>query len=123
MSPGAPLREVGVIAFIAIAAFTLLALLSYSPMDPAWSLRGTGLSVNNLVGRSGAWVADVLFSLFGVIGYVVPFALLFGGLRTMRLAQWDWPLESPLKLRAGAAGPTGRPRAPRWPVRSTARSG
>jgi S-DNA-T family DNA segregation ATPase FtsK/SpoIIIE len=94
MSPGAPLREVGLIAFVAIAAFTLLALLSYSPMDPAWSLRGTGLSVNNLVGRSGAWVADILFSLFGVIGYVVPFALLFGGFRTLRLAQWDWPLAS-----------------------------
>ena len=61
MSPGAPLKEVGLIALLAVALFTVLALLSYSPMDPAWSLRGTGLSVNNLVGRSGAWVADVLF--------------------------------------------------------------
>jgi S-DNA-T family DNA segregation ATPase FtsK/SpoIIIE len=94
MSPGAPLKEVGLIALLAVALFTLLALVSYSPMDPAWSLRGTGLSVNNLVGRSGAWVADILFSLFGVMGYVVPVALVFAGLRTMRLVAWDWPLAS-----------------------------
>ena len=94
MSPGAPLKEVGLIALLAVALFTVLALLSYSPMDPAWSLRGTGLSVNNLVGRSGAWVADVLFSLFGIMGYFVPIALVFAGLRTMRLVAWDWPLVS-----------------------------
>ncbi len=94
MSPGAPLKEVGLIALLAIALFTVLALFSYSPIDPAWSLRGTGLSVNNLVGRSGAWVADILLSLFGVMGYVVPLALVFAGLRTMRLVAWDWPLAS-----------------------------
>jgi S-DNA-T family DNA segregation ATPase FtsK/SpoIIIE len=94
MSPGAPLKEVGLIALLAVALFTALALLSYSPNDPAWSLRGTGLSVNNLVGRSGAWVADILFSLFGAMSYVVPFALVFAGLRTMRLVSWDWPLAS-----------------------------
>jgi S-DNA-T family DNA segregation ATPase FtsK/SpoIIIE len=94
MSPGAPLKEVGLIALLAVALFTALALLSYSPNDPAWSLRGTGLSVNNLVGRSGAWVADILFSLFGAMSYIVPFALVFAGLRTMRLVTWDWPLAS-----------------------------
>ena len=94
MSPGAPLREVGLIALLAVALFTVLALISYSPMDPAWSLRGTGLSVNNLVGRSGAWVADILFSLFGIMGYVVPVGLVVAGLRTMRLVTWDWPLVS-----------------------------
>ncbi len=94
MSPGAPLKEVGLIALLAVALLTLLALLSYSPMDPAWSLRGTGLSVSNLVGRSGAWVADILFSLFGVMSYIVPFALVVAGLRTARLVAWDWPLVS-----------------------------
>ena len=94
ISAGAPLKEVGLIALVAVALFTALALLSYSPNDPAWSLRGTGLSVNNLVGRSGAWVADILFSLFGAMSYIVPFALLFAGLRTMRLVTWDWPLAS-----------------------------
>jgi len=82
------------IALLALALFAMLALFSYSPMDPAWSLRGTGLAVNNLVGRSGAWFADVLFSLFGVMAYIVPVALVYGGLRTMRLVAWDWPRAS-----------------------------
>jgi len=68
----------------------VLALFSYSPMDPAWSLRGTGLNVQNLVGRSGAWVADVLFSLFGVMGYLLPVTVAFAGFRTLRIVQWDW---------------------------------
>ena len=78
----------------ALALFTLLALVTYSPMDPAWSLRGTGLPVANVVGRSGAWVADILLTLVGVIGYCVPIACVFGGLRMWRLAEWDWPLAS-----------------------------
>ncbi len=82
------------IALLALALFAMLALFSYSPMDPAWSLRGTGLAVNNLVGRSGAWFSDVLFSLFGVMAYLVPVALVYGGLRTMRLVAWDWPRAS-----------------------------
>ncbi len=82
------------ISLLALALFTMLALFSYSPMDPAWSLRGTGLSVNNLVGRSGAWFSDVLFSLFGVMAYIVPIALVYAGLRTMRLVAWDWPRAS-----------------------------
>ena len=94
MSSSAPLREVGVLALFALALFTLLALLSYSSMDPAWSLRGTGLAVENLVGRSGAWVADVLLALFGIMGYVVPVALVVAGLRTLRLVEWDWPRAS-----------------------------
>ena len=43
MSSGAPLKEVGLIWIVALwRSFTLLALVTYSPMDPAWSLRGTG---------------------------------------------------------------------------------
>ncbi len=94
MSAGAPLKEVGLIALIASALFMLLALTSYSPLDPAWSLRGTGLIVDNLVGRSGAWVADVLFSLFGIVGYLFPMVLAYAGYRTLRLLQWDWPTVS-----------------------------
>ena len=34
MSSAAPLKEVGLIALLALALFTMLALFSYSPMDP-----------------------------------------------------------------------------------------
>ncbi len=94
MSSSAPLKEVGLIGLFALALFTLLALVTYSPMDPAWSLRGTGLPVTNVVGRSGAWVADILLTLVGVIGYCVPVACVFGGLRMWRLVEWDWPMAS-----------------------------
>jgi S-DNA-T family DNA segregation ATPase FtsK/SpoIIIE len=87
----APLREVGLIGLGALAVYLLLALASYSSNDPAWSLRGSGLTVENLVGRSGAWVADVLFSLFGLISYLIPIGFGFAAYRTLKLVQWDWP--------------------------------
>jgi S-DNA-T family DNA segregation ATPase FtsK/SpoIIIE len=94
MSSGAPLKEVGLIALVALALYTLLALVSYSPMDPAWTLSGTGLAVSNWVGRSGAWIADVMLSLFGVMAYAIPVALVVGGLRTLKLVAWEWPVTS-----------------------------
>lgn len=91
---GAPLKEVGLIAMATLAAFLLLALLSYSPTDPAWSYQGTGLETTNLVGASGAWSADVLLSLFGLMAYLLPVACLIGGWRTVRGAQLSWALVS-----------------------------
>ncbi len=92
LSVSAPLREVALIALLALALFLVLALVSYSATDPAWSYRGTGLEVNNLVGRSGAWVSDVLFSLFGFSAYLLPAALLVGAIQVLRLRQWVWAL-------------------------------
>src|SRR5262249_62052359 len=63
-------------------------------MDPAWTLRGTSLVVSNWVGRSGAWIADVMLSLFGVMAYAIPVALVVGGLRTLKLVAWEWPVTS-----------------------------
>ncbi len=80
----APLKEVGLIALATLAAFLLLAMLSYSPSDPAWSYQGTGLATSNLVGSSGAWAADVLFCLFGAMAYLLPPACLIGGWRAVR---------------------------------------
>ena len=94
ISSGAPLKEVGLIALMALALYTLLALVSYSPNDPAWTLSGTGLTVNNWVGRSGAWIADVMLSMFGIMAYAVPVALVVGGLRTLKLVAWEWPVTS-----------------------------
>jgi len=94
ISSGAPLKEVGLIASLALALFTLLALVSYSPSDPAWTLSGTSLVVSNWVGRSGAWIADVMLSLFGIMAYAIPVALVVGGLRTLKLVAWEWPVTS-----------------------------
>ncbi len=58
-------REVGLILGLLAIAFWLLALLSYSPQDPAWSTSGYGGPVRNLAGRLGAWIADASYFLFG----------------------------------------------------------
>ena len=89
---GAPLKEVGLIALVAVAVFMGLAMWSYSPLDPAWSYQGSGRDVGNLVGVSGAWSADVMFSLFGAIAYLLPAALIIGGVRAARAAIVSWPL-------------------------------
>ena len=48
-----------------LIAFWLLALLSYSPLDAAWSTSGQGGAFVNRAGRLGAWIADVGYYLFG----------------------------------------------------------
>jgi len=53
-----------VAGFLALALW-LIALLSYSPMDAAWSTSGAGALVVNRVGRLGAWIADASYFLLG----------------------------------------------------------
>ena len=43
----------------------LVALLSYAPLDAAWSTSGAGGAVLNKAGRLGAWVADASYFVFG----------------------------------------------------------
>ncbi len=62
-------------ALLALAVYVLLAIGSYSPLDPAWTFAGSGLTVSNLVGRSGAWIADVFLLAFGWAAYLVPLGL------------------------------------------------
>lgn len=65
-------REVGAIvcAFAAITA--VLSLTSFNINDPGWSSTGGGQNIQNSVGRVGAWFADVTFSLFGFMAYLIP---------------------------------------------------
>jgi S-DNA-T family DNA segregation ATPase FtsK/SpoIIIE len=79
-----PVREIGLIGFTAAALYTMLAMVSYSPADPAFSFTGTGGSVDNLVGRSGAWFADFTLYLFGRVAYILPVALVVIGVRLFR---------------------------------------
>ena len=55
----------------------LLALLSYSPLDMAWSTSGAGDGVvRNRLGRPGAWLADVSYF---ALGFSVWWCLVAGG--------------------------------------------
>jgi S-DNA-T family DNA segregation ATPase FtsK/SpoIIIE len=69
------LREAALYVLGAIALYLLIAFWTYQPTDPAWSHRGPSMAVGNAGGRVGAWVADVMFSLFGYIAYLFPIML------------------------------------------------
>jgi S-DNA-T family DNA segregation ATPase FtsK/SpoIIIE len=58
-------NEILLIFGFMVLALWLLALLSYSAGDAAWSTSGNGFAVNNRAGRLGAWVADMSYFLLG----------------------------------------------------------
>lgn len=73
------IMEVGMILSCAFAFFLLLALASFHPADPSWSQAGLQGSIHNWVGPVGAWLADIMFFIFGWMAYFFPFAAAFAG--------------------------------------------
>ncbi|MCG6872114.1 MAG: DNA translocase FtsK 4TM domain-containing protein, partial [Gammaproteobacteria bacterium] len=63
-------HEVVLYGLLAVGAYLLLALLSYSPSDPGWSHSGPTTTVANLGGRFGAMFADILLQGFGFTAYL-----------------------------------------------------
>ncbi len=58
--------------WLAVAVFLLLTLISFTPNDPSWShvsSVNTG-EVSNLAGMAGAWVADILYTVFGAASWL-----------------------------------------------------
>jgi S-DNA-T family DNA segregation ATPase FtsK/SpoIIIE len=74
------LREAALWGTASVALILLIALFSYHPDDPGWSSSGSGGSVRNLIGPTGAWLADVLLSLAGYVAYVLPIMVFLMGL-------------------------------------------
>ncbi len=72
---GRLLREVGGIVCVFAALIALLALATFDVNDPGWSHTGAGASIQNSVGRVGAWFADVTLSMFGFMAYLIPMVL------------------------------------------------
>ncbi|WP_425431973.1 DNA translocase FtsK 4TM domain-containing protein [Halomonas korlensis] len=87
---------------LAACVFLLLAFYSYQPGDPGWSQTGPETSVANWMGPIGAWIADVLYSLFGVSALWWPGMLGFAAWRLLRSRQvhlaWD---STALAVRSG----------------------
>src|SRR6185369_4955145 len=59
------LREAKWLAQTAAAGYLLLILITHHATDPGWSRSATVAVVQNAGGRVGAWLSDVLLSLFG----------------------------------------------------------
>lgn len=72
---------------IVVALFSVylsVALVSFSPSDPSWSQTAWHEPIHNLGGGVGAWLAETLFFIFGVLAYAIPpimLSLCWGGFR------------------------------------------
>jgi S-DNA-T family DNA segregation ATPase FtsK/SpoIIIE len=78
------LREAAFWVLAGLAVILLLALLSYSPADPAFSVAAGDATVTNRMGPAGAWFADVAFLLFGASAYLFPVLVLIAGVFLFR---------------------------------------
>lgn len=74
---GSRLREGAFIGISAVCLYLLVSLLSYSEADPGWSRTGLKDYVSNSGGPTGAWLADVFFSLIGHMAYLIPLLLAY----------------------------------------------
>ncbi|WP_051149317.1 DNA translocase FtsK [Litchfieldella anticariensis] len=95
-------REGVVILLLAGCVFLLLAMFSYQPGDPGWSHSGPETRVDNWMGPIGAWLADVLYSLFGASALWWPGMLGFAAWRLVRSRQvhFEWDATA-LAVRSG----------------------
>jgi len=50
----------------------LLSLVSYFPDDPSWNTAAGAVHARNLIGRSGAYTADLVFQLLGLLAFSIP---------------------------------------------------
>jgi S-DNA-T family DNA segregation ATPase FtsK/SpoIIIE len=73
------LREAALLASAALTIYLLMTLISYRIEDPGWSGVVDAGVVNNLGGRVGALIADILLSLFGYVAFTLPWLLFYGG--------------------------------------------
>lgn len=69
------LREGALILWAVLAIYLLVALFSYDSLDPGWSRTSADEVIQNAGGSLGAWLADFLFVVFGVLAYLLPFLL------------------------------------------------
>ncbi|MCB1858710.1 MAG: DNA translocase FtsK 4TM domain-containing protein [Gammaproteobacteria bacterium] len=79
MHVGRRLREGALLLLLAVAAYFLLSLANYSPEDPGWSYTGSRDHIENAGGPLGAWFADVLLTLFGLLAYLFPIMIAWSG--------------------------------------------
>ncbi|MGM9428038.1 DNA translocase FtsK [Hydrogenophaga sp. MI9] len=91
-------HEVALVAGAALLGFWLVALLSHSLADPAWSTTGNRELAGNWGGQLGAWLSDASYYLFGFSVWW----LVFAGLRVWLSALAD-------RLRGSALAPVASP--------------
>ncbi|HFU3353034.1 TPA: DNA translocase FtsK [Escherichia coli] len=78
LSSGRRLLEALLILIVLFAVWLMAALLSFNPSAPSWSQTAWHEPIHNLGGMPGAWLADTLFFIFGVMAYTIP-VIIVGG--------------------------------------------
>ena len=78
LSSGRRLLEALLILIVLFAVWLMAALLNFNPSDPSWSQTAWHEPIHNLGGMPGAWLADTLFFIFGVMAYTIP-VIIVGG--------------------------------------------
>ena len=113
------LRELGGLALLLVATLLALALATWSVHDPSLS-HATNAPVRNVLGVSGAIVADLLIQLLGVaaLALVLPIAIWGWRLATHRPLQRERIRLAfcVLAVLLAAACTAALPRTPAWPL-------
>jgi len=74
------MREFGGVVLFAAALLWLIALVSYSPADPAWFFNNASASsTDNFAGPVGAFVAVASFQLLGYASFLIPILFAYVG--------------------------------------------
>jgi len=66
------LKEGALIGWLVICVYLLVALVTNSPDDPAWSHVGNVDHIINAGGFIGAWLSDIFFSFLGYVAFLLP---------------------------------------------------
>lgn len=77
MSSGRRLLEALLLLVSLFAVYLMVSLISFNPSDPSWSQTAWHEPIHNLGGGLGAWLADTLLFIFGVMAYAIPI-IIFG---------------------------------------------
>lgn len=83
------LRESVFLVLVACSGFLLIALLTYSPHDSAWSSIGSNTEVTNYGGVIGAWFADVALYFLGLLAFLLPVGLIYAAWYLTRAEAWQ----------------------------------
>ncbi|MDH2068502.1 DNA translocase FtsK 4TM domain-containing protein [Pantoea sp. GD03673] len=72
LSSGRRLLEALLILVVLFAIYLMVSLVSFNPSDPSWSQTAWHEPIHNIGGSVGAWLADTLLFIFGVMAYAIP---------------------------------------------------
>jgi S-DNA-T family DNA segregation ATPase FtsK/SpoIIIE len=93
------LTEALALGLIAAGLLIALSLVTYDPADPSFNVSSDRQEAANLVGRAGAWIADMLFQAAGILAVAIPVVLVAFGIRGFAANR----IRASLKVTAGLA--------------------